>query len=95
MFESLSDPVDVLTAFVEGRVQPLRFRWQGKVVRVVRVTGQWSRREGTTLMRYFAVEAKGGASYELCYDPRGPRWLLSRAWSGRPEAEPGERREKR
>lgn len=82
MFETLNDPVDVLTAFVDGRLRPLRFRWQGRVVRVSRVTGEWTRREGHTQMRYFAVEGGGAESYELCYDPRGPRWLLSRAWTG-------------
>ena len=55
-FESLNDPVDVLTAFVDGRIQPLRFRWQGRVVRVRRVTGEWNRREGSTLLRYFSIE---------------------------------------
>lgn len=82
MFESLDDPVDVLTAFVDGRMQPLRFRWQGRVVRVMRVSGEWVRREGQTQLRYFAVEGAGVESYELCFDPRGPRWVLSRAWSG-------------
>ena len=28
MFESLNDPVDVLTAFVDGSMRPVRFRWQ-------------------------------------------------------------------
>jgi hypothetical protein len=82
MFETLNDPVDVLTAFVDGRVRPLRFRWQGRVVRVRRVTGEWTRREGNSLMKYYAVEGVGAETYELCYDPRGPRWLLSRAWTG-------------
>ena len=79
-FESLSDPVDVLTAFVDGRVQPLRFRWQGRVIRVRRVTGEWKRREGSAVLRYFSVESHASDTYELCYDPRGPRWILSRAW---------------
>jgi len=80
-FESLSDPVDVLTAFVDGRVRPLRFRWQGRVIRVRRVTGEWTRREGTALLRYFSVEGHAQGSYELCYDPRSARWILSRAWN--------------
>ena len=83
-FESLSDPVDVLSAYVDGRIQPLRFRWQGRVVRVRRVTGEWNRREGSTLLRYFSVESHAADTYELCYDPRGPRWVLSRAWGGAP-----------
>jgi hypothetical protein len=80
-FESLSDPVDVLTAFVDGRVRPLRFRWQGRVVRVCRVTGEWNRREGSVQLRYFSIESDADDTYELCYDPRGPRWILSRAWN--------------
>jgi hypothetical protein len=80
MFESLDDSVDVLTVYVDGRVEPLRFRWKGRVIRVRRVTGRWSRREGQTVLRYFAVEAEPGATYELRYDPRGSRWQLSRAW---------------
>ena len=81
MFETLSDPVDVLTAYVEGRVRPLRFRWQGRVVRIRAVTGEWTRREGQAVLRHYSVESTGGDSYELSYDPRGPRWILSRAWT--------------
>lgn len=82
MFESLNDPVDVLTSFVDGAMRPLRFRWQGRVVAVRKVTGQWNRREGQAVMRYFAVQGPNDESYELCFDPRGPRWILNRAWSG-------------
>ena len=82
MFESLSDPVDVLTVFVDGAMRPLRFRWKGRVVRVRKVSGQWVRREGSALLRYFSVEGSGADTYELCYDPRGPTWVLSRAWNG-------------
>jgi hypothetical protein len=80
MFESLNEPVDVITAFVEGGLKPLRFRWQGRVLQVKQVTGQWSRREGGSVLRFFAIETPAAESYELCYDPRGPRWILSRAW---------------
>ncbi len=81
MFESLNDPVDVLTAFTGGAFEPLRFRWKGQVVRVKQVTGRWNRRDGQAVLRYFAVEGGSNDSYELYYDPRGPRWILSRAWS--------------
>jgi hypothetical protein len=84
MFESLNDPVDMLTAFEDGKLTPLRFRWHGRVIRIHKVTGRWSRREGQSLLRYFAVEDEHSNSFELCYDPRGPRWILSRAWTGEP-----------
>ncbi len=81
MFESLNDPIDVLTAFTDGRMEPLRFRWKGEVIRVRQVTGRWSRREGQAVLRYYSVEGASADSYELFYDPRGPRWILSRAWT--------------
>jgi hypothetical protein len=81
MFDSLNDPVDVLTAFVDGQVRPLRFRWRGRVVRVRKVTGTWQRREGSSMIQYFSIEGAASDSYELSYDPRGARWVLSRAWS--------------
>ena len=70
MFESLDDPVDVLTAFEEGAMRPLRFRWQGRVVRVQKITGQWNRREGQAVLRYFAVQ--GGICATLRCSPPAP-----------------------
>jgi len=81
MFETLNHPVDVLSVVLEGRLRPLRFRWKGKVIRIQRVTGQWSRREGSHRLAYFSVEGAGEETYELCYDPRGPSWTLCKAWS--------------
>ena len=83
MFETIDDPVDVLTAFTEGKLEPLRFRWRGSVIRVRKVTGRWSRREGQTVLRCFSVEGPADDTYELCYDPRGPRWTLHRAWTAK------------
>ena len=81
MFESLSDPIDVLTAFVEGRIRPLRFRWHGRVIRLRSITGEWTRREGQTVLRHYSVEGTRGESFELSYDPRAARWTLTRAWT--------------
>lgn len=81
MFESLSDPVDVLTAYTAGQLEPLRFRWKGRVVKIRKITGRWSRREGHAVLRFFSVEGASADTYELCYDPRGPKWVLSRAWT--------------
>lgn len=81
MFETLNQPVDVLTAFLDGRVRPLRFRWKGRVIRVRKVTGEWSRREGSNRLTYFSVEGPGAETYELCYDPRDLSWILCKAWS--------------
>ena len=81
MFETVNDPIDVLSACTDGNVEPLRFRWKGRVIRVKKITGRWSRREGQSLLRFFSIQGASEDSYELYYDPRGPRWILSRAWT--------------
>jgi hypothetical protein len=88
MFESLSDPIDVIGAFLEGRVQPLRFPLAGTRGAGGEGDGSVEPPRGQTVLRYFAVESTTGESYELCYDARGPSWILSRAWTGQ---EPGRR----
>lgn len=82
MFETLNDAIDVLSVFTASGVEPIRFRWRGRVYRIVKVSGRWHRREGTGLLHHFSVECAGGDSFELCYDPRPPRWTLTRAWVG-------------
>jgi hypothetical protein len=81
MFETIDEPVDVLTAFVAGSMRPLRFRWRGRVIPIRRVNGRWTRREGQTVLHAFSVEGAAADTYELIYDPRGPRWVLARAWT--------------
>ena len=68
MFETLNDPVDVLTAFTDGKLEPLRFRWRGSVIRIRKVTGRWSRREGQALLRYFSVEGPASDTMERSPD---------------------------
>ncbi len=45
----------------------------------VRINGKRAS-EGQAVLRYFAVQGPKDESYELCYDARGPRWTLQRAW---------------
>mgnify|MGYP003340168274 CR=1 FL=1 len=78
-----TSPTDIIADYVfmlptgdPSLIAALRFRWQGRVIRVRGVTGEWNRREGTAVLRYFSVEAHAGGTFELCYDPRGARWIL-------------------
>jgi hypothetical protein len=82
MFESLDEFIDVLSVFTAQGMEPVRFRRQGTVYRVIRVSGRWHSREGSTLLHHFSVECAGGESFELSYDPRATRWSLNRAWRG-------------
>lgn len=79
MFETVDDPVDVLVVFLGSEIRPIRLRWKGRTYRV-RVTGQWKRREGMAVIRYFALEAAGGWVFEVQFDSRPAAWTLTKAW---------------
>ncbi len=80
MLEQLNQPIEVLGYFGEGRMRPLRFRWRGRVVRVRRVTGEWSRPEGAGRVHYYSVVADNADYFELAYDVDQSAWRLCRAW---------------
>lgn len=76
MVEKVQEPIEVLSRFVEGKIQPVRFRWRGRVFTVSRVSSAWMRREGEQHEHYFSVGAGTRESYELCYRPQTSQWTL-------------------
>ncbi len=76
MIEKVQEPVEVLGKFLEGKIQPLRFRWRGRVFTVSEVTGTWIKRVGEHRVHYFSVGVGGRDSYELSFEARTTRWTL-------------------
>ncbi len=80
MIQSVQEPIEVITMFAEGRVQPLRFRWGKRVVRVSKVTGEWARNEGDSRIHYYSVLGDSSDYFELAYDARKVQWTLVKVW---------------
>jgi hypothetical protein len=78
VYEEISEPVEVITFFENGRVHPLRFKWKGTVHRVRRVNGSWSSRDGERYKVYFSVSTDGPDCYELLFDATEFKWELTR-----------------
>jgi|YelNatPaOPRAMG01_1025707.scaffolds.fasta_scaffold00388_22 hypothetical protein len=82
VFEELNEPVEVLAHFDGKKARPLRFRWRGRVYRVVRLNGSWSESKGADREHHFAVTADNSDSFELAFDARDFRWRLIRVVLG-------------
>ena len=67
MVEAVDEPIEVLTLFQEGKVQPVRFRWKGRVVKVSRVTGDWISKAGTDRIYYFSILGNNADYYEIAF----------------------------
>ena len=52
MDEQIDQPIDVIVVFQKGRMLPVRFRWNGRVIKIDGVTGRWNTKEGS-----FHIEA--------------------------------------
>ncbi len=80
MIETINEIVDVVSVCTNGKMHPLRFKWRGKVVRVKRITGEWSRNEGEAKIYYYSVLGESSDYFEICYDSRMLVWTLCRVW---------------
>jgi hypothetical protein len=76
MIEKIQEPIEVLTKFLEGKIQPLRFRWRGRTFTVSETTGNWVKRVGEHRVHYFSVGVGTKDYYEICYEARTLRWSL-------------------
>ena len=67
MIEKIQEPIEVLTKFVEGTIEPLRFRWRGRVFTVSEITGAWIKKDGERRTHFFSVGVGSRDYYELSY----------------------------
>ena len=79
-YRVLSERVEVIAVFEEGRLNPIRFRWNGQSYRIARITGRWKSPKGDQAIRHFAVVDTSDNVFQLSYDERLTQWTLSKVW---------------
>lgn len=77
-FEDLFEPIEVITYFQNGKITPLKFRWNGRVYKVKQVTGHWSENQGYARQHHFSVQVDGSDFFELVFDTADYAWQLAR-----------------
>ena len=80
MIQAVQEPIEVITVFSEGHLQPLRFKWKSRVIKVAKVTGEWMRNEGDARIHYYSVLGESSDYFELAYNPRKLEWTLMKVW---------------
>jgi Domain of unknown function (DUF6504) len=77
-YENLFEPIEVVTYFREGKIIPLKFRWNGRIYIVRHVHGQWKERQGYAQQYHFSIRCDGIDCYELLFDTGDFSWQLAR-----------------
>ena len=80
MVEKVQEPIEVLSRFVEGKIQPVRFRWRGRVYTVSTIASTWLRRSADGREHFFSVGAGTREHYELRYRPQTSQWTLENVY---------------
>ena len=80
MIQAVQEPIEVITVFSDGHVQPLRFKWRGRAIKILKVTGEWARSEGDSRIHYYSVLGESSDYFELSYNARKLEWLLVKVW---------------
>jgi len=80
MDQEINQPVEVMVVFQKGRMIPIRFRWNGRVIKIAKVTGWWRANEGKFRIRHFAVMDQNSQFFQLTYKERTAEWFLNKIW---------------
>ena len=75
--QGLDERIDVVSAFVGGKVKIIRFRWKQTIFKVDTITGRWVKREGPYPVYNFSVAANGNDIYEISFNARTLAWKLN------------------
>ncbi len=73
---TIGEPVTVVASFSGGgKINPLKFRWSGRVIPVKEVTYRWVKHDGGRRLYCFSI-TDGSTLYNLSFDPAGLSWRL-------------------
>ena len=76
MTEEILENVEVICWFRSGCVLPCRFRWNGRVYRVARVSSSWESRDGVYRNLHYMLNTMSGDAYEIHLDTSSMSWRL-------------------
>ncbi len=80
MDQEIDQSIEVVAVFQNGRMIPVRFRWNGRVIKIGRVTGQWKTSQGRYRIKHYAVIDRDCQFYQLSYEERTGEWVLNKVW---------------
>lgn len=71
-----SKTVDVLTFFENGKMDPIKFKMNGKVYPVKRIYKKWQVKHGASQLQHFLIESSNNNNFELRFDSSRNTWQL-------------------
>lgn len=78
IYEEVFEPIEVITVFRNGVLQPLRFKWKDSVYKISKIHSRWSVPQGQNRTYHFAVSSGSPDSFEIVFNAEDLNWQLAR-----------------
>ena len=75
LIEEFDEPIQVRADFGDGKITPLKFKWNGRVYDIGRVNMRWPEGDGRHPKRCFSVQC-GDDTYHLVLKTDDLTWRL-------------------
>lgn len=79
-YEDIFESIEAITHFQNGKLVPLRFRWNGRVYRIKRVHSSWKEKIGSERQIHYSVLADSNDCFELLFDTGDFSWQIARVY---------------
>ncbi len=73
--EEIGDPVSVLAVFAGGKIEPKRFKWNGRSYPIDQINAHWIDRQSDSYRLHYSVQA-GDETYYLHFAANEVQWWL-------------------
>jgi hypothetical protein len=78
IYEDIFEPIEVISLFKDGKIKPLRFKWNGRVYKINRLNGHWISPQGYTKQYHFSLMADTYDYFEIMFDTSNFEWQIAR-----------------
>jgi hypothetical protein len=78
IYEDIYEGIEVISLFKNGKIRPLRFKWNGRVYKVNRLNGHWVSPQGYNKQYHFSIIADSCDYFEIMFDTANFEWQLAR-----------------
>jgi len=78
IYQDIYEAIEVISLFKEGKIKPLRFKWNGRVYRISRLNGHWVNPKGYDKQYHFSLIADNSDYFEIMFDTATFEWQIAR-----------------
>jgi len=78
VYEDIFEQIEVISLFNEGKIRPLRFKWNGRIYKVNKINGHWVNPQGYTKQHHFSIIADSSDYFEIMLDTSNFEWQIAR-----------------